>query len=85
MKPDEWPQLLTYPDVGRIATALQTSLYPDVLFLDASSPGGFEDRAWRPVVMGPDKHHAYAVQWFALAVTALAAWILLAFRRGARQ
>ncbi len=79
---DHWPQLLTYPDLGKIATALQTELYPLVLFLDQSSPGGFDGRNWKPVYMTPAKHRAYAFQWFALALTAIITWIVLALRRG---
>ena len=82
MNPEEWPQLLTYPDRDRIAAALGIDLYPWILFLDLSSPGGFGDRKWSPVYMSPEKHRAYAFQWFALALTALTTWLILGFRRG---
>ena len=80
--PDQWPQLLTYPDLEKIAAALNSGLYPLVLFLDQASEGGFEGRHWKPVFMTPEKHHAYAFQWFALALTACVAWVFLALRRG---
>lgn len=37
---------------------------------------GAEQGGWQPVVMGPERHTGYAVQWFAmtLAVWAAAAW-----------
>jgi cytochrome oxidase assembly protein ShyY1 len=79
---DSWPQLITYPDLDLIAGALKSDLYPLVLFLDASSPGGFEGRDWKPVFMTPAKHRAYAFQWLALAVAVLFTWVLLAVRRG---
>ena len=43
---------------------------PFVLKLDA------ETRDWQPVVMGPERHIGYAVQWFAmtLAIWVAAAW-----------
>lgn len=82
MDGDRWPQLVTYPELDRIETALDTELYPYILLLDAASPGGFGDRDWKPVFLSPDKHRAYAFQWFAMAATALAGWILLALRRG---
>ena len=82
INPEQWPQLLTYPDIDLIAAALNRPLYPWVLFLDEFSPGGFDGRHWKPVYMSPSKHRAYAFQWFALAITALFGWLLLAFRRG---
>ena len=82
MNPHEWPQLLTYPEHGRIAAALGIELYPWVLFLDVSSPGGFGDRMWSPVYMSPDRHRAYAFQWFALALATFVTWLILGFRRG---
>lgn len=79
---DAWPQLVTYPEPDAIAAALGAELYPLVLLLDADSPGGFADRDWQPVVMTPDRHRGYALQWFALAATAAVAWLLLGWRRG---
>ena len=82
MSRDEWPQLLTYPQHDRIAAALGIELYPWVLFLDESSAGGFGDRRWRPVYMSPDRHRAYAFQWFALALAATVTWLILGLGRG---
>ena len=33
-------------------------------------------RNWQPVVMPPEKHMAYAVQWFLLGVAALVIFII---------
>jgi surfeit locus 1 family protein len=82
---DHWPQLQTYPKIDKIAEATQLDLYHWVLYLDETSPGGFSGRQWKPVFMSPEKHRAYAFQWFALAAAALAGWIYLTFRRGANQ
>jgi surfeit locus 1 family protein len=79
---DAWPQLVTYPDLDAIASALGSDLYPLVLLLDAHSPAGFAGRDWQPVFMTPQRHRAYALQWFALAATAVVAWLLLGWRRG---
>jgi surfeit locus 1 family protein len=80
MNPNHWPQLVTYPKLEAISAALDTELYPFVLFLDESAAGGFSGRQWKPVYMSPSKHRAYAFQWFALAVTALGAWFFLGKR-----
>lgn len=48
-----------------------------VLQIDPDSPLAL-NQTWIPVVMGPQKHYAYALQWFlmALAVSGLAFWWL---------
>ena len=79
---DQWPKLLTYPRIESISAAMNEELYPMVLFLDENVAAGFEGRQWKPVYMSPAKHRAYAFQWFALAVTAIAGWIVLGVKRG---
>jgi surfeit locus 1 family protein len=78
----QWPQLLTYPKLERISKALQLELYDWILFLDEDSPGGFAGRQWKPVFMSPDRHRAYAVQWYALALVAVFGWGFATYRRG---
>jgi surfeit locus 1 family protein len=80
-RPDQWPQLITYPDREAFGAAIGEDLRPWVVYMDKASAGGFEGRDWRVNVMGPGKHRAYAVQWFALAATAVGAWIVLGARR----
>ena len=36
---------------------------------------------YEPVVFPPERHVAYAVQWFALAATLLIIWVTLTYRR----
>ena len=50
-----------------------------VVLLDVDQPEGFL-RDWRPPGMPPDKHLAYAVQWFGLAATVFVTWVVLSFR-----
>lgn len=82
LQPDRWPQLMVYPDWGRIEAALGRPLHHQVLYLDANSVAGFEDRNWTPFTMGPDRHRAYAVQWYGLALTALVIWLVLGVNAG---
>lgn len=84
LAPDQWPQLVTYLDMEAAAGALGESLQPWILRLDADDPMGFEGRDWQPAVMGPEKHGAYAVQWFGLLAAAVAIWVVLGLRRGAQ-
>ena len=81
MHADQWPQLVTYPSVAGISSALGNDLYHWVLFLDKSSSVGFEGRDWKPVYMSPAKHRAYAFQWFALSFATLVGWIFLSYKR----
>lgn len=85
LQPDDWPQLIVYPDWGRIESALNLQLHPQVLYLDAASEAGFEGRTWTPFTMGPDRHRAYALQWYAFALTALIVWLVLGFSAGRRS
>lgn len=64
---DSWPRVTLYPDRAAIASALGTAVLPRVILLDPASPAGYR-RDWRPEGIGPDRHIAYAVQWFALAL-----------------
>ncbi|MEE4174596.1 MAG: SURF1 family protein [Xanthomonadales bacterium] len=82
LQPDRWPQLMVYPDWERIETALGRPVHRKVLYLDVDHSAGFDDRNWTPFTMGPDRHRAYAVQWYGLAITALVIWLILGFRAG---
>jgi len=82
LAPDRWPQLVTYLDLPVVASALGEPLEPWVIQLDAGEDGGFEDRQWAAAAMRPETHGAYAVQWLALAATALVIWLVLGVRRG---
>ena len=79
---DQWPQLVTYLDLKRIADALQLEISPWVLELSPNAPAGFTGRGDAPVNFGPDRHLAYAYTWFTMAA-AVAIVYLLVSRRGA--
>lgn len=70
-----WPVHAVYPDYADIEVTLGRSIAPFVVLLDADEPGGFA-RTWRPDGIGPGRHLAYAVQWFAMAavLTGLLVW-----------
>ena len=81
----QWPQLLVYPEWATLEAALDAQLLRQVLYLDASDAAGFEDRQWAPFTMGPDRHRAYAVQWYGLCLTAFVIWLVLGFNAGRRS
>jgi surfeit locus 1 family protein len=76
-----WPQLIQQLEIGPIGKRLGRPLLPMVLLLDKAESGGFV-RDWKPVYgITPDKHRAYAAQWFTLALVLLLIYIGVNTRR----
>lgn len=76
-----WPRRLLFPTVAQVSAQLNTPLRSYQLLLDPSAPDGYQ-RAWQPGGMGPDRHRAYAVQWFGLALTVVIIHLVLVIRNG---
>jgi surfeit locus 1 family protein len=76
-----WPRVLLFPELADIERALGSHVAPRIVLLDAELPDGYE-RQWRPSMgFGPERHFGYALQWFALAVTAVVAFVAMSLRR----
>lgn len=76
-----WPKVVQELDFGQLERLLDTRLAPVVLLLDAEDEHGFM-RDWRPVyTVMPDKHRAYAMQWFTLAAVLLLIYLGVNTRR----
>jgi surfeit locus 1 family protein len=75
--------LLTRMDLAAIARSLGSRpLAPRVLRLDPALPAGYErDLDVLPNTLSPQRHLGYAVQWFALALAALAIFVVLHWRK----
>lgn len=65
-----WPQRVPEFLPEQIAANYQLPLLPYVVLLSEQQSFGYT-RQWQPNVMPPEKHHAYALQWFSLAIAAL--------------
>ncbi len=63
----EWPHRLLELDMNVMQRQMGEPLFPQALQIDADSPGALAVN-WQPINMTPEKHRAYAVQWFAMAV-----------------
>jgi surfeit locus 1 family protein len=75
-----WPRVLNFPQHEQLERALQRSLVRGVVLLDSAQPDGYE-RAWRAAYrVGPARHLAYAVQWFAFALVALVLYVITALK-----
>jgi surfeit locus 1 family protein len=76
-----WPRVLLFPEFEDLERALGAHLAPRIVLLDADLPDGYE-RQWRPSIgFGPERHLGYALQWFALAMTAIVAFVAMSLRR----
>jgi surfeit locus 1 family protein len=75
----KWPQRAVYPVLDELAGALGRDVQPFVLLLDPESSHGFF-RHWVPEEMGPGRHYAYALQWFAMGLV-LAALLIWNYRK----
>jgi len=75
----EWPQRAVYPTLDELGKALGRDVAPFILLLDPDDSNGFF-RHWVPEEMGPGRHYAYALQWFAMGLV-LAALLIWNFRR----
>jgi len=73
--PTTWPQHAVYPTLEELAGSLGREVQPFVLLMDPEDDFGLV-RHWVPEEMGPGRHYAYALQWFAMGVVlaGLLAW-----------
>jgi len=74
-----WPQRAVYPTLDDLEASLGRDVQPFVLLLDPQNDAGFL-RHWVPEEMGPGRHFAYALQWFAMAAV-LAALLVWNYRK----
>lgn len=67
-----WPLRVQQIEIEKFSELIDKKLLPFVVYLDKKEPLGYK-KNWQPIVMPPEKHRAYAFQWFSLAL----AWISL--------
>jgi len=66
---DSWPSIVQVVNSDIVGKKLGYSLLDFQLELNKDMPDGFKREWHAPVVMLPEQHVAYAVQWFLLALT----------------
>ncbi|AMN48448.1 hypothetical protein ACG33_15345 [Steroidobacter denitrificans] len=75
-----WPRVLNFPQQATLERVLSRPLLPGMVLLDPQAVDGYE-RVWEiRFSIGPARHIAYAVQWFALAAAALCIYLVLIYR-----
>jgi len=77
-----WPRLTSFPQTADLAAALGRPLEPRQLLLAADQPGGYL-RNWQPssASFPPERHQAYAVQWWSLAGLAAGLYLFMNLKR----
>jgi surfeit locus 1 family protein len=76
-----WPAVVQVVDSSILAKKLGYSLFPFQIELDKDQPEGFK-REWQTTTMMlPEQHTAYAIQWFALALTLTILFIWYSFKK----
>lgn len=75
-----WPKVVQYLKPARVSDQLGSPVVGRVIQLDPEADHGFRRDWGAPVSFGPERHVGYAVQWFALAGTLLALFVVLTVR-----
>lgn len=78
---NQWPLRVQQIEIEKFSTLIGIQLLPFVVYLDKNEVLGFE-KNWKPIVMPPEKHRAYAFQWFSLAIAWLSLMIWASYRFG---
>jgi surfeit locus 1 family protein len=70
-----WPLVLNFPVTADLEAALGEPVEARIVLLDADQPDGYQ-RVWRPSLgFPPERHLGYAIQWLALALVVLVAFV----------
>lgn len=75
---NQWPKLIQNLQIDDLQQQLGTAIFPFVMRLDAGTPGALRAE-WQiySAGFGPERHVAYAVTWFTMALTLAIIWLLL--------
>ena len=79
----QWPLRVQLVDMEALSSAMGVHLPPVEVRVDPGYPLEHNEqfrRVWIDTVMGPERHHAYAVQWFALAATVVILFLAASYR-----
>jgi surfeit locus 1 family protein len=76
----DWPRVLNFPTYATLQSMLPAPLAQRILLLDPEADDGFE-RVWQlSLRVSPERHIAYAVQWFAFAAAAVLIYFVLVLK-----
>jgi cytochrome oxidase assembly protein ShyY1 len=69
-QPSGWPRVVQSVKVDALSKEFNQPFFSYLVRLNKASPGSFQPN-WVVVNVSPEKHTAYAVQWFAMSLTLL--------------
>ena len=75
-----WPSVVQVVDNNELAKKLGYSLFEFQIELAKELPDGYKREWHTSTVMLPEQHTAYAIQWFALALTLTILFIVHGFK-----
>lgn len=76
-----WPIIVQVADPVLLQLELDRSLYPHVIRLAPDDPNALP-RDWPVTTILPQRHWGYALQWFAMAIAVVIAWLAFSVKRG---
>lgn len=80
-----WPSIVQVVDSDVLAKKLGYPLFQFQVELDKERPDGFKREWHTATIMQPEQHTAYAIQWFALALTLTILFIWYSFKNNDAQ
>jgi len=72
----QWPLRIEFVNLATMGMLLHQPFFPYVLIMDPNDSRAYLSE-WKIVTFPPERHTAYAVQWFALALTLLILFVAL--------
>ncbi|MEZ5570651.1 MAG: SURF1 family protein [Halioglobus sp.] len=76
---NSWPKIIQAVEMDKLSAAVTTpaggNVFPFTIRIDADEPGALLVD-WQVVNVSPQKHQAYAVQWFAMAAVLFVFYLL---------
>jgi surfeit locus 1 family protein len=81
-----WPKVMNFPTYDELYALFGNKLFNKIVLLDPAEADGLQ-RDWTSRYtfgeFGPDRHIAYALQWFGLSATLAVLFLLTQFRKNA--
>lgn len=76
-----WPRVMNFPRQSDVMAVLGRPVASRILLLDPAQPDGYE-RVWQARFrVTPERHLAYAIQWFALLTAILITVVVVSFKK----
>jgi len=82
---ESWPSIVQVVDSNVLAKKLGYPLFQFQVELAKELPDGFKREWHTTTIMQPEQHTAYAIQWFALALTLTILFIWYSFKKNNAQ